>query len=44
KDVFGSSFFTLTGFHGFHVILGILALLILLIMRCGASYLKALKY
>tara|TARA_B100000700_G_scaffold24847_1_gene23992 strand:- start:401 stop:952 length:552 start_codon:yes stop_codon:yes gene_type:complete len=35
KDVFGSSFFTLTGFHGFHVILGILALLILLIMSLG---------
>ena len=35
KDVFGSSFFTLTGFHGLHVILGILALLILLLMSFG---------
>lgn len=35
NDVFGSSFFTLTGFHGLHVILGILALLTLLIMSLG---------
>ncbi|GAA4279648.1 cytochrome c oxidase subunit 3 [Gaetbulibacter aestuarii] len=32
KDVFGSSFFTLTGFHGLHVILGLLALSILFMM------------
>ena len=35
KDVFGSSFFTLTGFHGLHVILGILALAILFTMSLG---------
>ncbi len=29
QDIFGSSFFTLTGFHGLHVILGIIALSIL---------------
>ena len=35
KDVFGSSFFTLTGFHGLHVIMGILALAILFTMSLG---------
>lgn len=29
QDIFGSSFFTLTGFHGLHVILGIIVLSIL---------------
>lgn len=35
KDVFGSSFFTLTGFHGLHVILGLIALSILFMMSLG---------
>jgi heme/copper-type cytochrome/quinol oxidase subunit 3 len=35
KDIFGSSFFTLTGFHGLHVILGIIALGILFAMSFG---------
>ncbi len=26
KDVFGSAFFTLTGFHGFHVLMGLIVL------------------
>lgn len=30
RNVFGSSFFTLTGFHGLHVFLGVVALLVLL--------------
>lgn len=29
KSIFGSSFFTLTGFHGIHVVLGVITLLIL---------------
>jgi cytochrome c oxidase subunit 3 len=35
KDIFGSSFFTLTGFHGLHVVLGIIALAILFAMSFG---------
>ena len=35
QDVFGSSFFTLTGFHGLHVILGIIMLTILFGMSFG---------
>ena len=32
RNLFGTTFFTLTGFHGFHVIVGLLALSILLIL------------
>lgn len=34
-DVFGSSFFTLTGFHGLHVFLGVVALSVLLLVSFG---------
>ena len=30
RDIFGTTFFTLTGFHGFHVTVGVIMLLILL--------------
>lgn len=36
KDIFGSTFFTLTGFHGAHVILGIIALSLLFGMSFGS--------
>lgn len=35
QDIFGSSFFTLTGFHGLHVILGIIVLSILFDISFG---------
>ncbi len=39
RNTFGSSFFTLTGFHGLHVILGLIALSILF----GLAFLRADK-
>jgi len=32
RDLFGATFFTLTGFHGLHVFLGLLLLLMLFVL------------
>ncbi len=37
-NVFGSTFFTLTGFHGFHVCIGLLMLLILLGLSIAGDF------
>ncbi len=38
RNVFGTSFFTLTGFHGLHVMLGLLALCILLGLAMAGDF------
>jgi cytochrome c oxidase subunit III len=38
KNVFGSAFFTLTGFHGLHVLIGLLVLLIVLIIFMNGKF------
>jgi heme/copper-type cytochrome/quinol oxidase subunit 3 len=40
KNVFGSAFFTLTGFHGFHVFIGLIFLLIVLNMIFTGKFKK----
>jgi heme/copper-type cytochrome/quinol oxidase subunit 3 len=40
QNVFGSAFFTLTGFHGLHVILGLIALIILAFMIFSGNFKK----
>ena len=40
QNIFGSSFFTLTGFHGLHVLLGLIVLTIMAIMINSGSYRK----
>lgn len=40
SSIFGSSFFTLTGFHGFHVTIGVLFLLIVLIRALRGDFTK----
>ena len=43
KNVFGSAFFTLTGFHGFHVFIGMVALTILAGLIASKKY-EAVEY
>jgi len=38
RDVFGSSFFTLTGFHGLHVLLGLITLAIMIRLISSKKY------
>ena len=38
RNVFGTSFFTLTGFHGLHVLLGLLALCIVFALAMGGDF------
>lgn len=40
QNIFGSSFFTLTGFHGLHVLLGLIVLTIMAFMINSGSYQK----
>lgn len=40
QDLFGSSFFTLTGFHGMHVLFGLIVLTIMALMINSGSYKK----
>ena len=38
RDVWGSSFFTLTGFHGFHVMIGLLLLTVLMVLTAAGKF------
>jgi len=40
SSIFGSSFFTLTGFHGFHVTIGVIFLVIILIRALRGDFTK----
>lgn len=38
RNLFGTTFFTLTGFHGFHVLIGVLALAVLLGLAMAGNF------
>jgi len=43
RDLFGATFFTLTGFHGFHVLCGLVSLLALLALTFRADFGEAAR-
>jgi len=38
RNLFGATFFTLTGFHGFHVLCGLVALTVMLVLACRGTF------
>jgi heme/copper-type cytochrome/quinol oxidase subunit 3 len=41
RNLFGATFFTLTGFHGFHVVCGLISLIILLLLAFRKQFSEA---